>query len=238
MFMKTRQNQHLVNYLQEVQMKKLVELNAEDSKQIVNISESTNLNKTARNAQWQISTLTESFKQHGHIYLGIINLAAHLSCHPIARTLMNIGDRKTLFKPGKSSKFPVNKRDEMERVPSVEQLLQPVQSYKERWRALAMAAISDGRGQVRGGTDVSLSSDFGRATDSVSIEIQHKLNNLGTAEDSGVAPLSQKQSSVNKTAEAKLSFIEQILYDLTLIKDEIDFQTDPIHYNEPGHSFA
>lgn len=97
--------------------------------------------------------------------------------------------------------------------------------------------MSDGKGQPRGCADISLSSDIGRATESISIEIQQKLSNL--AIDDPSAPQSgYKNSVVNKVAASKLGFIEQILYDLTLIKDEIEFQTDPIHYNEPGHSFA
>lgn len=223
---------------QESRMRYLVGMNADDSRRATDSCESTNRNKTARNAQWQICTVTESFKQHGHIYLAIINLSAHLSCHPIARTLMNIGESKVTHKSSKPNRPIVGKKEDLERVPSVEQIHQPVQSYRERWRMLAAAAMSDGRGQTRGGTDVSLSSDIGRATDSISIEIQHKLNNLASADDLSAPQFSQKQSVVNKTAASKLGFIEQILYDLTLIKDEIEFQTDPIHYNEPGHSFA
>lgn len=219
-------------------MQHLVGMNADDSRRATDSYESTNRNKAARNVQWQISTVTESFKQHGHIYLAIVNLAAHLSHHPIAKTLMNI-DPRAIPSTLKSKTKNTSKKDEMERVPSVEQIHQPVQSYRERWRTLAAAAMSDGRGRGGGGgTNVSLSSDIGKATDSVSIEVQQKLGSLSNGDDPTGTTMGHKQTIVNKVAANKLSFIEQILYDLTLIKDEIEFQTDPIHYNEPGHSFA
>lgn len=212
-------------------MLSLVGMNADDGRRASDSCESTSRNKAARNVQWQISTVTESFKQHGHIYLAIVNLAAHLSHHPIAKTLMNIDPRATPSTTKPKKKNP-SKKDEMERIPSVEQIHQPVQSYRERWRTLAAAAVSDGR------TNASLSSDIGKTTDSVSIEVQQKLGNLMNGDDSSRTIMGHKQTVVNKVAANKLSFIEQILYDLTLIKDEIEFQTDPIHYNEPGHSFA
>lgn len=74
-------------------MRRLVGLNADDNRIAMDLCEATNRNKRARNAQWQICTVTESFKQHGQIYLSVLNLASHLSSHPIARTLMNIGDK-------------------------------------------------------------------------------------------------------------------------------------------------
>jgi hypothetical protein len=182
--------------------------------------------------------MAESFKQHGHTYLAIINLAAHLSFHPIARTLMNIGDSKSNMKSIKPNKSLLGKKEELERVPSFEQIHQPVQNYKERWRALAAAAMGDSRGHNRGETDASISSDIGRTADSVSIEVQNKLSNLASIDDFGASSTGPKQSVINKVAASKLSFIEQILYDLTLIKDEIEFHTDPLYYNDPGHSFA
>lgn len=107
---------------------------------------------------------------------------------------------------------------------------------------LAQAAIGDGRLQVRpsGAADASMSTDVvGRVTDSLSVELQQKFSNLAVLDDvTRVTGASSKQSALNRVAAKKLNFIEQILYDLTLIKEEIEFQTDPIHYNEPGHSYA
>lgn len=219
-------------------MHNLAKVNDDDGQQAAYSCESINHNKAARNAQWHVTTVTESFKQHGHIYLAIVNLAAHLSYHPIAKTLMNIGNTKAVLPTSKHKKSLVGKKEESERVPSVEQIHHPIQNYKERWRSLAAAAMSDGRGQVRGGTNISLSSDVGK-TDSISIEVQQKIGSQANINDpSQTHIMGYKQSIVNKVAASKLFFIEQILYDLTLIKDEIEFQTDPIHYNEPGHSFA
>lgn len=210
--------------------------NGDDNQRVVQYGQSTDRNKTARNAQWQIFEVTESFKQHGHIYLAIINLASHLSSHPIAKTLMNIGNSKSKSSAPKSnrSQNPATARKEIDRAASVEQIIVPVQSYRERWRTLAAAAIGTdaSKGHNRTATNLSLSSDMGKNTDSVSnIEIQQSAIPVPTA-------MSHKQSVVNKVATGKLNFIEQILCDLTLIKDEIEFQTDPIHYNEPVHSFA
>ena len=224
--------------LQEVLMRHLVGINKNDSQRATDSCESTNRNKMARNSHWQICTVAESFKQHGHTYLAIINLAAHLSFHPIARTLMNIGDFKSIIKSIKPNKSLSGKKDELERVHSVEQIHQPLQNYKERWKTLAAAAIGDSRGQNRGETDASFSSDIGKTADSVSIEVQNKLSNLVSIDDFGGSSTGLRQSIINKVAASKLSFIEQILYDLTLIKDEIEFHTDPLFYNEPGHSFA
>ncbi|EFX65731.1 hypothetical protein DAPPUDRAFT_332872 [Daphnia pulex] len=221
----------------EILMRHLLGINSDDSQRATDASESTNRNKTARNSQWQISTMAESFKQHGHTYLAIINLAAHLSCHPIARTLMSIGESKSNLKSIKPSKSHLGKKEELERVPSVEQIHQPVQDYKERWRTLAAAAMGDSR-QYRGETEASVSSEIGRTADSVSLEVQNKLSNLANIDDFGASSTGPKQSVINKVAANKLGFIEQILYDLTLIKDEIEFHTDPLYYNEPGHSFA
>ncbi|XP_046644121.1 uncharacterized protein LOC124329132 [Daphnia pulicaria] len=221
----------------EILMRHLLGINSDDSQRATDASESTNRNKTARNSQWQISTMAESFKQHGHTYLAIINLAAHLSSHPIARTLMSIGESKSNLKSIKPSKSHLGKKEEMERVPSVEQIHQPVQDFKERWRTLAAAAMGDSR-QYRGETDASVSSEIGRTADSVSLEVQNKLSNLANIDDFVASSSGPKQSVINKVAANKLGFIEQILYDLTLIKDEIEFHTDPLYYNEPGHSFA
>lgn len=218
----------------------MVGKNDEDNQRVIQHSESTNRNKSARNAQWQIFEVTESFKQHGHIYLAVINLAAHLSSHPIAKTLMNIGKSKnkpTMLKFNRNQNPAAIK--EIERIPSVEQIHQPTQNYRERWRTLAAAAIStEGKGHNRTATNLSLSSDVGRATDSISMEIQHKCNHSINNDDSAATTKDMKQSIVNEIASSKLNFIEQVLCDLTLIKDEIEFQTDPIHYNEPVHSFA
>ncbi|XP_057372607.1 uncharacterized protein LOC130693469 [Daphnia carinata] len=218
----------------ETVMRTLDETNAADGQRATHSHESTDRNKTARNAQWQTCTVVESFKQHGHTYLAIVNLAAHLSFHPIARTLTNVGGSN--LRAVKPTKTLFGKKDELERVPSIEQINVSVQSNKERWRALAAAAMGDGRGQTRGETDASVSSDIGRAADSVSIEIENKL--LAHADVCSVSSICPKQSIINKIAISKLNFIEQVLYDLTLIKDEIEFHTDPLFYNEPGHSFA
>jgi hypothetical protein len=151
---------------------------------------------------------------------------------------MNIGGSKSIIKSIKPNKSLSGKKDELERVPSVEQIHQPLQNYKERWKTLAAAAIGDSRGQNRGETDASFSSDIGKTADSVSIEVQNKLSNLVSIDDFDASSTGLRQSVINKVAASKLSFIEQILYDLTLIKDEIEFHTDPLFYNEPGHSFA
>lgn len=234
---KSHKQSLLLTTLQEILMRHLLGINSDDSQRATDASESTNRNKTARNSQWQISTMAESFKQHGHTYLAIINLAAHLSSHPIARTLMSIGESKSNLKSIKPSKSHLGKKEEMERVPSVEQIHQPVQDYKERWRTLAAAAMGDSR-QYRGETDASVSSEIGRTADSVSLEVQNKLSDLANIDDFVASSTGPKQSVINKVAANKLGFIEQILYDLTLIKDEIEFHTDPLYYNEPGHSFA
>lgn len=217
-------------------MRILVRINAVDGQRAADSCESADRNKTARNAQWQTCIIAESFKQHGHTYLAIVNLAAHLSFHPIARTLTNVGGSQANVRPVKFHKTVFGKKDELERVASIEQINLPVQNNKERWRALAAAAMGDGRGQNRGETDASVSSDMGRASDSVSIELENKL--LARADNFSAVPICPKQSVINQIAVSKLNFIEQILYDLTLIKDEIEFHTDPLFYNEPGHSFA
>lgn len=215
-------------------MQHLMMMNMDDTRRMMEAGLWKSRNKAARNAHWQISSVTGSFKQQGHVYLAIINLASHLSHHPISRTLTNICKRRAgnLTKARMTSRSRTsagNKNEESERPPSVEQIIQPI-NYRERWRQLAAAAMSDTRREARG-TDASMSSDFGRGTDSMSLELQ--IKNAGT----GVV-LSNKQASINKVAAVKLAYIEQILYDLTLIKEEIDFQTDPIHYNDPGNSLS
>ncbi len=230
-------------------MRKMMLTNKGDVRNILGSNEASVKNKLARNSQWHVISISESFKQHGHMYLAILNLAAHLSSHPIARTLMNIGKkqvntRKTVKSRSNQHKATTTKRDEPERVASVEQMQQPIHNYKERWKMLAAAAMGDGGFKTRSQcvADASFSSEYGRVTDSVSVEIQQKLSHFTGADvDSNRvlgAVCNSKQSTLNKIAATKLNFIEQILYDLTLIKDEIEFATDPVHYNDPGHSFA
>lgn len=209
-------------------------MNMDDTRRIMEAGLWKSRNKAARNAHWQISSVTESFKQQGHVYLAVLNLASHLSHHPISRTLTNICKRRvgSLTKSRLASRNKTSagvKKEESERAPSVELMLQPI-NYRERWKMLAAAAMSDTRREARG-TEPSMSSDFGRGTDSMSLEMQIKSMGNGPV-------LSNKQTSINKVAAAKLTYIEQILYDLTLIKEEIDFQTDPIHYNDPGNSLS
>ena len=94
--------------------------------------------------------------------------------------------------------------------------------FKERWKLLAQAAIGEGRLQVRQVPEASFSTDIaGRVTDSltISVELQQKFSNLGILDDSArLSGVASKQSILNKVAATKLNFIEQILYDLTLIK--------------------
>lgn len=95
-------------------------------------------------------------------------------------------------------------------------------NMKDKWKMLAAAAIgTDGRRISSLGSSAAIS-------DSASVEIQHEESTKLPTEDS------YKQTAINKVALVKLSFINQILYDLTLIKEEIDFQTNPINYNAPG----
>lgn len=42
-----------------------------------------------------------------------------------------------------------------------------------------------------------------------------------------------RSAMATQVAVKKLTAIEQTLRDLLLIKEEVDFQTDPVHYNEP-----
>jgi len=86
---------------------------------------------------------------------------------------------------------------------------------------LAAAAIGDGRRMSSLGSSAAIS-------DSASVEIRHEESTQPHTDDS------YKQTAINKVALIKLSFINQILYDLTLIKEEIDFQTNPMNYNAPG----
>ena len=166
-------------------MRKMMLTNKGDVRNILGSNEASVKNKLARNSQWHVISISESFKQHGHMYLAILNLAAHLSSHPIARTLMNIGKkqvntRKTVKSRSNQHKATTTKRDEPERVASVEQMQQPIHNYKERWKMLAAAAMGDGGFKTRSQcvADASFSSEYGRVTDSVSVEIQQKLDCL------------------------------------------------------------
>lgn len=225
-------------------MNELMQANVHDSLIAISSNEAALKNKEARNSQWHVISIAESFKQHGHMYLAILNLAAHLSSHPIARTLTNIGKRQGNVRKSTKAKGNACKREEGDRVASIEQIQQS-SMLKDRWKNLAAAAVGDVRVQGRGPgavTDGSYSSDHaGRVTDSVSLELQQKFTGgVGQGDDPlrVLGGVSAKQSKLNRVAATKLNFIEQILNDLTLIKDEIEFATDPIHYNEPGYSFA
>ena len=88
--------------MQEQRMKHLVSTNRADELRTKCKEEGITSEKILRQRNWQIHSVTESFKQHGHLYVAILNLASHLSNHSVARALMVIGNRnenKTKAKP-------------------------------------------------------------------------------------------------------------------------------------------
>lgn len=128
--------------------------------------------------------------------------------------LMNIGKSTQKGKLDKT----VGVKKPLDRTSSVEEIRNTNMNMKDRWKMMLAAAIGDRR----------IRTPSSGLSDSASVEIQHEES---TKEDS------YKQTAINKIALIKLNFIEQILYDLTLIKEEIDFQTDPLNY-ELGNSFS
>ena len=109
------------------------------------------------------------------------------------------------------------------------------------WKKAATAVLH--HLQVRDALSPRSGSDIDKRADSLCVELPQPVKqevspSLKDGPHRSAAESERKGGDLNQVAAAKLEFIEQMLYDLTLIKEEIEFQTDPIHYNDAFHSMS
>lgn len=118
--------------MQDRQMKHLVLTNRTDVDRMKTLEEEITSEKNLRQRNWQINSVTESFKQHGHLCVAILNLASHLSNHSVSRALTIIGNRRK--SKSTTSKQSVDDVDDSKTLGSRASRL---------WKKVAMAVLSE-----------------------------------------------------------------------------------------------
>jgi len=116
-------------------MKHLVSVNKADANRTKTRKEEIASEKTSRLRNWQISSVAESFKQHGHLYVGILNLALHISNHSVSRALTIISNRSENKRKSKSTAKKLNAGD-------VDKSTVPRLKAAQLWKKVAAVVLS------------------------------------------------------------------------------------------------
>ena len=218
---------------QEREMRKLREWIDRDSERKSELILDASRQRAARNSAWKTDSFADTSRHLGGLYMAVINLASHLSEQSVCQTLTNLKTSETK---------KINRGIKEHNKSSVKDIVDDSKDPRisEKWQKFADIALAEHRlkgdaNTPESGSDVedkeSITSKETEMASSTGKAFSIKVSTAGTDESD------RKIDNLNRTAVMKLQFIEQILTDLTLVKEEIEFHTDPINYNDPGNSY-